>query len=299
MARFYGGVGGGSGESGPPGPAGPQGPAGADGAPGADGQGFNWRGDWSSNPSPAYVAGDVVRYNEVLFLAADGAGGMYPAGSGTPTTSPGFSGWTPMVYDGADGAPGQDGAQGPQGEQGIQGEAGPAGADGADALWNFVGEYNNGADYNIGDVVTYNGGTYYRILPANAGYAPGTEYWTLVAAAGADGEGLNWRGEWTSSPGLIGYTINDLVFYEGNVYIGISSDAVFNSPTPDQNTTGWEIFASKGADGATGADGAQGPQGPAGQDGADGQPYGNIDGGNASSTYGGIMLINGGSSGSF
>lgn len=81
-----------------------------------------------------------------------------------------------------------EGTPGPQGPQGIQGETGPAGADGADALWNFVGEYNNGADYDIGDVVTYAGGTYYRILPPNTGYPPGTEYWTTVAAPGAEGD---------------------------------------------------------------------------------------------------------------
>lgn len=74
-----------------------------------------------------------------------------------------------------------DGAPGPAGPQG------PAGADGADALWNFLGEYDNGADYNIGDVVTYAGGTYYRILPPNTGYPPGTEYWTTIAEPGEIG----------------------------------------------------------------------------------------------------------------
>ena len=86
----------------------------------------------------------------------------------------------PGVGDGS----GIPGPQGPQGEQGIQGPTGPAGAD---ALWNFIGEYDNGADYNVGDVVTYAGGTYYRILPPNPGYPPGTEYWTTVASPGADG----------------------------------------------------------------------------------------------------------------
>lgn len=79
------------------------------------------------------------------------------------------------------------GAPGPVGPTGLMGETGPPGLDGADALWNFLGEYNNGADYNIGDVVTYSGGTYYRILPANPGYPPGTTYWTTIAEAGAVG----------------------------------------------------------------------------------------------------------------
>lgn len=85
-----------------------------------------------------------------------------------------------------------DGVAGPQGPQG------PAGADGEDALWNFLGEYDNGADYNIGDVVTYAGGTYYRILPPNTGYPPGTEYWTTIAEPGEIGP----QGE----PGVSGAT---------------------------------------------------------------------------------------------
>ena len=89
-----------------------------------------------------------------------------------------------FTHPGTGDGSGIPGPQGPQGEQGIQG---PAGADGADALWNFVGEYDNGADYDVGDVVTYAGGTYYRILPPNTGYPPGTEYWTTVASPGANG----------------------------------------------------------------------------------------------------------------
>jgi hypothetical protein len=90
----------------------------------------------------------------------------------------------------ANGAPGPTGPVGPIGPEGPQGEPGPAGADGApgvDALWNFVGEYDNGADYNIGDVVTYAGGTYYRVGEPNPGYPPGTVYWTTIAEPGAVG----------------------------------------------------------------------------------------------------------------
>ena len=77
-----------------------------------------------------------------------------------------------------------DGAPGPQGPAGNDGADG---ADGADALWNFLGEYDNGADYSIGDVVTFAGGTYYRIGEPNPGYPPGTSYWTTIAEPGTDG----------------------------------------------------------------------------------------------------------------
>lgn len=80
----------------------------------------------------------------------------------------------------------QSGGSG-SGTPGPQGPAGADGADGADALWNFIGEYDNGADYSPGDLVTYNGGTYYRVGEPNPGYPPGTEYWTTIAEPGADG----------------------------------------------------------------------------------------------------------------
>lgn len=87
------------------------------------------------------------------------------------------------------GSGGGSGAPGPAGPQGLPGEDGALGPAGADALWNFVGEYSDGGDYNIGDVVTYLGGTYYRVLPPNTGYAPGTEYWITIAAPGSSGQG--------------------------------------------------------------------------------------------------------------
>jgi hypothetical protein len=73
----------------------------------------------------------------------------------------------------ATGSPGATGAQGP-------------------APWTFVGAYDNGLDYGIGDAVTYLGGFYYRTgNPSNPGYPPkpGTinESWTPVADRGEPG----------------------------------------------------------------------------------------------------------------
>ena len=73
------------------------------------------------------------------------------------------------------------------GGTGPTGPTGPQGEPGADALWNFIGEYDNGADYSPGDLVTYNGGTYYRVGEPNPGYPPGTSYWTTIAEPGVDG----------------------------------------------------------------------------------------------------------------
>ena len=73
---------------------------------------------------------------------------------------------------------------------GPQGEPGADGADGADAIWNFTGEYDGGASYAIGDVVTYDGQLWYR-THANGGTVGNTPsegfIWALLAAKGADG----------------------------------------------------------------------------------------------------------------
>jgi hypothetical protein len=80
--------------------------------------------------------------------------------------------------------PGSAGQTGPAGPQGIQGPQGPAGDD---ALWNFSGSYNNSATYAIGDVVSYNGSTWYRDAIGTVGQIPtiGSAVWELVAASGS------------------------------------------------------------------------------------------------------------------
>jgi hypothetical protein len=89
---------------------------------------------------------------------------------------------------GAVGDKGDEGAVGPQGPQGAQGLQGPAGAD---ALWSYNGEYNPGAGYAVGDVVTYEGQLWYRKHPngGNVGDTPSEGFiWDLLAAKGADAE---------------------------------------------------------------------------------------------------------------
>jgi len=79
------------------------------------------------------------------------------------------------------GSAGQTGAAGPQG---VQGPTGPAGQN---ALWSFSGPYNNSATYPIGNVVSYNGSTWYRNATGTVGQIPqvGSAVWQLVAASGS------------------------------------------------------------------------------------------------------------------
>lgn len=75
-----------------------------------------------------------------------------------------------------------------QGPTGPQGEIGPTGPTGP-APYNFVGAYNNGADYNPGLVVYYSGSLWIRIGEANPGYPPyvGSPYWELFVSQGEIG----------------------------------------------------------------------------------------------------------------
>jgi hypothetical protein len=88
---------------------------------------------------------------------------------------------------GAKGDQGDAGSVGPQGPQGETGETGPAGVD---AVWYYNGAYNPGAAYAVGDIVTYDGQTWYR-KNANGGNVGDTPseglFWDLIAAKGEPG----------------------------------------------------------------------------------------------------------------
>jgi hypothetical protein len=152
---------------------------------------------------------------------------------------------------GAKGDKGDEGAIGPQGLQGATGLQGPAGAD---AAWYYNGEYNPGAGYSVGDVVTYEGQTWYR-KNANGGNVGDTPseglFWDLIAAK-AENAVTSTSGTWDtkfkelngivdSNPNPYGvypttgkyYTVGDLVFYEFNLLVF--------SPETWGNSTSWQI----------------------------------------------------------
>jgi len=162
---------------------------------------------------------------------------------------------------------GEPGPQGPAGENGTNGSNG---ADGADALWNYVGEYNGGASYAVGDVATYDGQLWYRANAngGNVGDTPSEGFiWNLLAAKGingadgADGNdgapGADGAQGDTGSPGLVylgsyvsgnGYIANIAVVKgsDNNLYIATSSGGLGD---PVGNSAEWSIFLPKGVDG--------------------------------------------------
>jgi hypothetical protein len=139
---------------------------------------------------------------------------------------------------GEQGVQGEQGPAGPEGPAGAEGPQGPAGNDGeagADALWNFTGAWADGIDYDAGDVVEFNGSSYYAPTGIFSSYSPPNNGWLLVSSKGDAGE-----------PGVAG------------------ADGI-NGADGAQGPAG-----ADGTNGIDGQDGAQGPEGPAGPQGEQG-----------------------------
>ena len=165
------------GDEGAPGAQGPQGPAGQNGLPGTPAL---WSYQGAYNSSAAYAVGDVVVYQGQLYYTKS----VTTAGT-LPTNTTKFD---LIAAKGADGTNGTNGTNG---------------ADGA-TPFTLIGAYDNGASYNLGIAVYYNGGTYVRTgNPLNPGYPPEVgsinASWTPIAEKGADGGLTYWDG--TGNPG--------------------------------------------------------------------------------------------------
>jgi hypothetical protein len=178
--------------------------------------------------------------------------------------------------------PGGGEGSGIPGPQGDPGAPGADGVDGADALWNFLGEWQNGVDYAAGSVVQYQGSSYYHPDGQFSSYNPPGYGWLLVSSKGDTGEngadgddGAPGADGNDGSPGLVylgnyvsgnGYLANVAVVKgsDNNLYIATSSGGLSD---PVGNTAEWSIFLPKGADGDDGEDGVQGDPGPQGESG--------------------------------
>lgn len=160
-------------------------------------------------------------------------------------------------------------------DSGPQGPAGADGEPGADALWNYRGEYGIGDSYAIGDVVTYDGRTWYR-KDANGGNVGDTPsiglYWDLLADKGSDGsvgqDALwNFRGAWDIETT---YEIGDVVQYLGSSYYKYApKQNPFGDDYPTMPSS-WQLVVSKGENGIAGSQGPQGEPGPQGPEGPTG-----------------------------
>ena len=150
-----------NGVEGPQGPQGPQGEPGEQGIPGTAGAGFGIFYLGNYNPSSGYVPDiAVVRGSDGQLYLAKASGQLNDPVGNTAQ-------WEVWIPKGQDGAPGA-------------------------TPFTLIGEYDNGASYNLGIAVYYNGGTYVRTgNPLNPGYPPEVgainASWTPIAEKGADG----------------------------------------------------------------------------------------------------------------
>lgn len=153
------------GDKGDPGETGAQGPQGETGQTGQNGQDALWNYNGEYNPGAGYAVGDVVVYQGQLYYTKS----VTTAGT-LPTNTTKFD---LIAAKGADGTNGTNGADG----------ATP---------FTLIGAYDNGASYNLGIAVYYNGGTYVRTgNPLNPGYPPEVgainASWTPIAEKGEPG----------------------------------------------------------------------------------------------------------------
>ena len=248
---------------GPQGAAGAEGPKGATGATGATGtEGAKGATGTTGAQGPIGLTG--------LTGAAGAAGPVGPAGSQGLQGSTGLTGSTGVAgaagATGLTGATGSQGIQGPAGSQGLvgpQGVAGNNGNNGANGTgFNFRGPWQVQGNYNLNDVVTYNGATYVvSNAPVMVGTTPDQEpaSYTVLAAAGtgvtsqevvAGANCPNGGVALTSATG-INYLCNGL-------------------PGPMGLTGAPGAAGTNGNDGAPGSQGAQGPQGSQGAAGTNG-----------------------------
>jgi hypothetical protein len=182
------------------------------------GEGFNWRSTWEEFPMESYVRNDLVSYNGSVYRArseeANSSGPNGPAGD--------TMGWELFVSKGADG-------------EGFtwRGE------------WTGV----DNPSPRINDVFSYNGSSYVLVDPTIA-YAPEDmdgntgAGWNLLAA---NGEGFTFRGEYENSQVENPYEVNDLVTFEGSMYLCISSLSPMMPPISAgmPNTSQWTLFIQK------------------------------------------------------
>ena len=248
---------------GPTGPAGPAGPAGSVGAIGPAGPagpagtttvtGLNYQGTYSSTAN--YAVDDVVLYQGSSYISLIAQNhGSTPGLSSQQWGLLAQGGAGPTGATGATGPSGPQGLTGPQGAQGAQGQAGAPGAAGVQGLPGLIyqGSYQSSVNYNLGDVVLWQGTTYTSLSAQNHGNTPDASpaNWGVLSARGPAGL--------TGAPGAQGPQ-------------GVQGLPGSVGPPGSQGPQGLQGIAGQGgAQGLTGATGAQGLQGPAGPQGVAG-----------------------------
>jgi len=242
--------------------------------------GMSYQGAYASTSN--YALNDVITYlgSSYVSLVVGNRGNLPPSSTAQ---------WGLL----AQGGEGVVGPQGPAGLQGPQGEKGAAGL-------GYVGTYQSTTNYNLSDVVGFQGSSYISLIASNHGNTPSlsSAQWGLLAqaqvgATGATGStgpaGAVGPGGPQGSAGPVGptgtsgapgaqglpgltyqgdyssttnYKLGDVVFWQGTSYTSLTASNHGN--TPDGSPGYWGVLSPRGPTGATGAQGLSGLAGPQG-----------------------------------
>lgn len=188
---------------------------GRNGQNGRNGRSFNWRGDYDAKTQ--YYEYDCVRFDGKSYCLF---------GAVMPGISP---------YDNK--------------QWGIIAESG---ADGRSFKWR--GEWVNGKEYFVDDVVSYNGSSYICVKK-NRDWSPLSKAFELMSSCGSKGEtgdvgqkgesgqGFTWRGEFDADESYRYYDVaRDAT--NGNLYICISKQP-YNSDVIPSKSDEWELFLGR------------------------------------------------------
>jgi len=177
---------------------------------------------------------------------------------------------------------------GTNGSSGTSGIDGVNGTSGVSAIWNFMGTYNGNAEYHLGDVVTYEGQTWYALVPNQ--YMPPDmtnrpNDWKLIVEKGSAGtSGLQGpAGETLNVSGVV-EDYNTLITNYGSiigsfqptllttVILKTTSELyIYDNLSGSADINGWvnmgEIQGPQGVTGENGSSGTSGVNGSAGTSG--------------------------------
>lgn len=219
---------------------------------------MNYLGVYSSTYN--YANGDVVTFGGSSWISQTASNHGNTPGLG--------SGWGLLAAEGGTGATGAVGSTGVTGQQGppgygIQGVTGATGATGNTGTTGtpglvYQGAYSSVNNYNLGDVVLWNGASYASLISFNHGNTPGLVpgTWGVLTAQGPTGA--------TGATGVAGPT-------------GATGSLGPTGPPGERGDQGAQGIAgqagAQGIPGVTGATGLQGPMGATGPAGPTGLSF--------------------------
>ena len=162
---------------------------------------YNWRGDWTTGTS--YKRDDVVRVNGKSYVCVV-----------THASSPAFRTDLDAILPGS-----------------VPPQSQPKWVVMTNGL-SFIGDWITASDYNLGDVVRYNGILWLCTVNHNAtSFANNIDNWTIFT------ETVSFVGAWTTSTD---YSTGAVVSYNGNLYKCINTHA--SAGFLESNETDWEKY---------------------------------------------------------